>query len=70
MGNSTERFRHRTNHWYSRYQALVRSVPAIGTRRTNDWYLFHAVSFSWLYAAIGLFIAVFRESRASISKDY
>ncbi|MDY6206289.1 MAG: hypothetical protein SPI30_06020 [Prevotella sp.] len=27
-----------TNGWYSRYQALVRIVPAFGTRRTNEWY--------------------------------
>ncbi|MDY6206219.1 MAG: hypothetical protein SPI30_05665 [Prevotella sp.] len=37
----TGRSCHRTTVWYSCYQALVRTVPIIGTRRTNDWYQFN-----------------------------
>ncbi|MDY6205214.1 MAG: hypothetical protein SPI30_00450 [Prevotella sp.] len=33
----TDLSRHRTNDWYSHYQALVRSVPDLGTTSTNEW---------------------------------
>ncbi|MDY6205556.1 MAG: hypothetical protein SPI30_02240 [Prevotella sp.] len=39
--NGKVRTRHRTGHWYDDYQALVRSVPFVGTACTNEWYQFN-----------------------------
>lgn len=64
-----DKSRRRTNGWYSHYQALVCSVPAVGTECTNDWYQFHTVTISWMYAAIRLPIATLRRSCASTYKE-
>lgn len=67
-GNVAERTCHRTNGWYEYYQALVRPVPAFGMGRTKGWYQFNITVSLWLYDAIGLLIAAFRESSTSIYK--